>query len=163
MTAGARSDSIGPDGAARAAPLLEVRDLVVHFPILRGVLRRRVGSVRAVDGVSFDVRAGETLGLVGESGSGKSTTARALLRLEEPTSGSVRFEGEELTRLGGEALRARRRHLQMIFQDPYASLNPRMRVGRIVREPLDVHAIGDPAERDGRVLALLERVGLDAR
>ncbi|HSW31028.1 MAG TPA: oligopeptide/dipeptide ABC transporter ATP-binding protein [Longimicrobiales bacterium] len=146
-----------------SVPLLEVRDLVKHFPIQRGFLRRTVGTVRAVDGVSFDVLQGETLGLVGESGSGKSTLARTVLRLEEPTSGSVRFDGEELAGLAGEALRLRRRHMQMIFQDPFASLNPRMRVGSIVREPLDIHRVGEPRERDGRVAALLERVGLERR
>ncbi|MHB1192715.1 MAG: ABC transporter ATP-binding protein [Longimicrobiales bacterium] len=146
-----------------SVPLLEVRDLVKHFPIQRGFLRREVGTVRAVDGVSFDVLQGETLGLVGESGSGKSTLARTVLRLEEPTSGSVRFEGEELAGLAGEALRLRRRHMQMIFQDPFASLNPRMRVGSIVREPLDIHRVGESQERDERVAALLERVGLERR
>jgi oligopeptide transport system ATP-binding protein len=155
--------SPGRPGAVAAASLLEVRDLVKHFPIQRGFLRRTVGVVRAVDGVSFDVLQGETLGLVGESGSGKSTVARTLLRLEEPTSGSVRFEGDDLAGLGGEALRLKRRHMQMIFQDPFSSLNPRMRVGSIVREPLDVHRVGEPGERDERVAVLLERVGLERR
>ena len=142
-------------------PLVEVRNLEKHFPIQRGVLRRQVGAIRAVDGVTFDIREGETLGLVGESGSGKSTTGRTLLRLEEPTAGTVRFQGADLTALGPEELRRARRHMQMIFQDPYASLNPRMSVGRILREPLDIHCVGAPSERDGRVDALLERVGLD--
>ena len=146
-----------------AGPLVEVRDLTKHFPILRGLLRRRVGAVRAVDGVTFDVRRGETLGLVGESGSGKSTTARAVLQLEPPTSGSVRLEGTELVGLPPEELRLLRRHMQMIFQDPYASLNPRMSVRRIVGEPLDIHGIGTPVEREVRVAELLERVGLDGR
>jgi oligopeptide/dipeptide ABC transporter ATP-binding protein len=149
--------------AAVPTPLLEVRDLTVHFPVLRGFLRRRAGTVRAVDGVSFDLRAGETLGLVGESGSGKSTLARALLRLDPPTSGSVRFDGADLARLDAEALRSVRRHIQMIFQDSFASLNPRMRVGAIVREPLDVHGLGEAAARDALTVALLERVGLGAR
>jgi oligopeptide transport system ATP-binding protein len=113
-----------------------------------------------VDGVTFDVLAGETLGLVGESGSGKSTTGRALLRLVEPTGGSVTFQGEDVTALAPEALRAARRHMQMIFQDPYASLNPRIPVGRIVREPLDIHAMGSARERDARVAELLDLVGL---
>ena len=146
-----------------AAPLLEVRELVVHFPIHRGLLRRRAGSVRAVDGVTFDVRAGETLGLVGESGSGKSTVGRSVLRLEPPTSGSVRFGGEDLATLPPGELRARRRQMQMVFQDPHASLNPRMSVGGIVREPLDIHGVGAPGERRSRVDELLERVGLDRR
>lgn len=144
-------------------PLVEVRDLVKHFPIERGFLRRRVGSVRAVDGVSFDVRPGETLGLVGESGSGKSTTARVLLHLEAPTSGTVLFEGTALAGLTGEALRRRRRHMQMIFQDPYASLNPRLSVGHTLREPLDIHGLGTREERRSRVAELLERVGLEPR
>jgi oligopeptide/dipeptide ABC transporter ATP-binding protein len=148
--------------APAADPLVEVRDLRTHFPIRRGVLRRTVGAVRAVDGVSFHVRAGETLGLVGESGSGKSTTGRTLLRLEKATSGRITFDGQELATLGGAALRRARRNMQMIFQDPYASLDPRMRIGAAVREPLDVHGIGTPAEREARVLELLERVGLEA-
>jgi len=142
------------------APLLRVRDLKVHFPIRAGVLQKTVGAVRAVDGVSFDVYPGETLGLVGESGSGKSTTGRSILQLERPTAGSVMFRDEELTALSGAALRARRRHMQMIFQDPYASLNPQMTVATILREPLDVHRLGTSAERDARVAELLERVGL---
>jgi len=150
-------------GSGAPAPLLEVRDLAVHFPVLRGFLRRRVGAVRAVDGVSFDVGRGETFGLVGESGSGKTTVARAVLRLETPTAGTVRFEGEDLAGLGREALRLRRRHMQMIFQDPFSSLNPRMSVGAIVREPLDVHGIGEDGERNERVAGVLERVGLEAR
>jgi len=145
------------------APLLEVRELVKHFPIRRGVLRRRVGAVRAVDGVTFDVASGETLGLVGESGSGKSTVGRSVLRLEPPTSGTVRFDGEDLGALPPGALRARRRQMQMVFQDPYASLNPRMSVGAIVREPLDIHGVGAPGERRSRGEGLLERVGLDPR
>ncbi|MEQ9401420.1 MAG: ABC transporter ATP-binding protein [Longimicrobiales bacterium] len=143
-------------------PLLQVRDLVKHFPIRRGLLQRRTGAVRAVDGVTFDVHPGETLGLVGESGSGKSTTGRAILRLHEPTSGSVRFRGVELTTLGQDEMRRTRRHMQMIFQDPYASLNPRHTVGGTIREPLDVHGVGAPGERADRVAALLERVGLEA-
>jgi oligopeptide/dipeptide ABC transporter ATP-binding protein len=145
-----------------AEPLLRVRNLTQHFPVRRGVLRRQVGMVRAVDGVSFDVVAGETLGLVGESGCGKSTTARSILQLLPPTSGSVRFDGEELTTATRAAMRARRRDLQMVFQDPYASLNPRMSVAAILREPLEIHRLGSAAARRVRVGELLNLVGLDA-
>jgi oligopeptide/dipeptide ABC transporter ATP-binding protein len=141
-------------------PLVAVRELVKHFPINRGVLRRQVGAVQAVDGVSFEIPAGETLGLVGESGSGKSTTGRALLRLVQPTSGSVWFDGENITSMDAEKLRSRRRDMQMVFQDPFASLNPRIPVGATIREPLDIHDIGDPAARSARVDGLLDRVGL---
>ena len=143
-------------------PLLAVRDLVRHFPITSGVFRRRVGTVRAVDGVSFDVAPGETLGLVGESGCGKTTTGRAILRLIEPTSGTVRFEGTDVLALRGEALRRMRRRMQIVFQDPYSSLNPRMTVGAIVREGLTVHRLAEGAEADARVRRLLEEVGLRA-
>ena len=120
--------------------LLEVRDLVMHFPLTQGIIfQRKVGAVRAVDGVSFAIQRGETLGLVGESGCGKSTTGRAILQLYRPTSGTVQFEGVELTKLKGESLRKMRRKMQMIFQDPYASLNPRMTVGDIIGEPIKVH------------------------
>ncbi|GMV05113.1 MAG: hypothetical protein AMXMBFR53_13930 [Gemmatimonadota bacterium] len=134
-----------------------------HFPILRGFLRRQVGAIRAVDGVTFDIHAGETLGLVGESGSGKSTTGRLVLNLETPTSGTVSFQGTALGGLGPEGMRRHRRHMQMIFQDPYASLNPRIRVGRTVGEPLRIHGVGSGEEREARVAELLERVGLDPR
>jgi oligopeptide/dipeptide ABC transporter ATP-binding protein len=134
----------------------------VHYPVRRGILRRQVGAVRAVDGIDFEIRRGETLGLVGESGCGKSTTGRALLQLQEATSGTVTFDGEDLTNMKGERLRTARRHMQMIFQDPYASLNPRHTVGRIVREPLEIHAIGTATERAARVKELLTLVGLDA-
>ena len=119
--------------------LLEIRDLVKHFPIRHGLLQRQVGAVRAVDGVSFDVLRGETLGLVGESGCGKSTTARVMLRLMDPTSGSVKFEGEEIATAKGARLKALRRGMQMIFQDPYSSLNPRKTVGTIIGEPFAIH------------------------
>jgi oligopeptide transport system ATP-binding protein len=143
--------------------LLTVTDLKVHFPIRRGVLfDRTVGHVKAVDGVSFELEEGQTLGLVGESGSGKSTTAYAVLQLLRPTSGSVRFAGQELTRLRGEALRRTRREIQIVFQDPYASLNPRMTVGRIVAEPLQTHGLGTRRSRRASVARLLELVGLDA-
>ena len=148
--------------ASRGDQLCRVEGLVKHFPIHRGFLRRQVGAIQAVDGISFTINAGETLGLVGESGSGKSTAARALLQLEEPTDGRVFFQDAELTRLDTEALRGMRQQMQMIFQDPYASLNPRMRVLSIVREPLDIHGIGSPSERNGHVYDLLEMVGLNA-
>jgi len=141
--------------------LVQVRDLRTHFPIRRGALRRVVGAVKAVDGITFDILEGETLGLVGESGSGKSTTARTILRLIEPTSGSVSFNGDDLTRLSPVNLRSARQQMQMIFQDPYASLNPRHTVRRIVREPLDIHGIGSAASREARVLELLVLVGLE--
>jgi oligopeptide/dipeptide ABC transporter ATP-binding protein len=142
--------------------LLEVRDLRKHFPIRRGVFSRISGWVRAVDGVSLRIRAGETLALVGESGSGKTTTGRCILRLLEPTAGAIRFAGVDLLSLPPRDLRRMRRQIQVIFQDPYGSLNPRLRVGTIVREPMDIHRIGSGRkERDGMVAALLERVGLD--
>jgi len=147
---------------APGAVLCRVDELKKHFPVRRGFLRRQVGTIRAVDGISFTILAGETLGLVGESGSGKSTAARALLQLEKPTGGRVHFQNMELTSLDPEKLRRTRQQMQMIFQDPYASLNPRMRVLSIVREPLDIHNIGSPAERDRQVFELLEMVGLDA-
>ncbi|HEX9426150.1 MAG TPA: dipeptide ABC transporter ATP-binding protein [Candidatus Polarisedimenticolia bacterium] len=144
------------------APLLEVRDLVKHYPIRRGLLARVTGAVRAVDGVSLTIGPGETLALVGESGSGKTTTGRCILRLVDPTSGSIRFDGVDFLALPPRALRRMRRQIQVIFQDPYGSLNPRMRVGTIVREPLDIHRIGaNRRERDGMVADLLARVGLE--
>jgi oligopeptide/dipeptide ABC transporter ATP-binding protein len=145
-----------------SAPLLEVRDLVKRFPVRRGMFSRVSGWVGAVDGVSIDVRQGETLALVGESGSGKTTTGRCVLRLEDPTSGSIRFEGVDLLALPPGEMRRMRRHIQVIFQDPWGSLNPRMTIGSIVREPLDIHKVGSGrAERDAMVGRLLERVGLD--
>jgi len=147
---------------APARPLLEVRDLKKHFPIRRGIFSGVSGWVRAVDGVSLHVSAGETLALVGESGSGKTTAGRCILRLLEPTSGSVTFDGIDLLALPPRAMRRMRPQIQVVFQDPYASLNPRMRVGTIVREPLDIHRQGGSRrERDERVAALLRRVGLD--
>jgi oligopeptide/dipeptide ABC transporter ATP-binding protein len=142
--------------------LLEVRGLEKHFPVRRGIFSRVSGWVRAVDGVSFSVRAGETLALVGESGSGKTTTGRCILRLIEPTRGGIRFDGQDLLALPPAAMRRMRRHLQVIFQDPYGSLNPRMTIGSIVREPLDIHRIGSSRkERDAMADRLLERVGID--
>ena len=143
------------------APILEVRKLVKHFPVRRGVFRRTVAQVHAVDDVSFDIRPGETLSLVGESGSGKTTTGRCVLRLVEPTSGEVRFEGQDILGLDPGALRKLRRKTQVIFQDPYSSLNPRMKVGSIVAEPLVIHRVGTRQERAERTAELLAMVGLD--
>jgi oligopeptide transport system ATP-binding protein len=143
-----------------SAPLLEVKDLTKHFHIAGGI-GRPAGTVRAVDGVSFSIRRGETVGLVGESGCGKTTTGRCILQLERPTSGRVIFEGEDLAALDESALRAVRRRVQVIFQDPYSSLNPRMTIGQIIAEPLKVHGIlPDKAQREARVRELLEQVGL---
>lgn len=142
--------------------LVRVENLKKHFPIRRGFLiQRQVGAIKAVDGISFDIHRGETLGLVGESGCGKTTTGRTLLQLYRPTSGSVYFEGENLVDMKGERLRRQRRKMQMIFQDPYASLNPRMTVGRIIREPLEVHNVGSAKERQARVQELLGLVGMN--
>lgn len=144
-------------------PLLEITDLVKHFPITSGVLvDRQIGQVRAVDGVSFVLNEGETLGLVGESGCGKSTLCRVILQLTAPTSGSVRFRGVELVGRSRRDLRPLRREVQMIFQDPFASLNPRRRVGQIIGDPMRLHGIADGAELKSKVAELLERVGLHA-
>ena len=142
--------------------MLSVRGLTKHFPIRSGWLQRVTGAVKAVDDVSFDIGRGETLALVGESGCGKTTTGRALLRLIEPTSGSVHFDGTDLLALKGDALRRMRRHLQIVFQDPYGSLNPRMTVGATIREGLIVHQLAEGAEADRRVARLLDEVGLRA-
>jgi oligopeptide transport system ATP-binding protein len=142
--------------------LLDVKDLVKHFPVQQGVLASRLGKkVRAVDGVSFTVRKGETLGLVGESGSGKSTAGRAIMRLLEPTSGSVTFDGIDVLKLKGKSLKDFRRNVQIIFQDPYASLNPRMTIGEIVTEPLKIHRIGTSREQIKQAKELLEITGLN--
>jgi peptide/nickel transport system ATP-binding protein len=143
-----------------APALLEVTDLVKHYPVRSGVLRRRAGTVHAVDGVSFALRAGETLGLVGESGCGKSTVARAVLRLVEPTAGSIAIDGRDITHLGKSELRPVRRSMQIIFQDPFASLNPRMRASDIVGEPLSVHGLAAGTELKARVAHLFDQVGL---
>jgi ABC-type glutathione transport system ATPase component len=141
-------------------PLVDVQHLVKEFPVRRGLFGSR-GVVRAVDGVSFSIDPGETFSLVGESGSGKTTTGRCVLRLVEPTAGTIRFRGVDLRGLSDADLRRERRHMQIVFQDPYTSLNPRMRAGRIVEEPLEIHGVGSPSERSARVQALFERVGLD--
>lgn len=142
--------------------LIRVEELKKHFPIMRGlIIQRQVGAVKAVDGISFDIKRGETLGLVGESGCGKSTTGRTILRLHEPTSGKVFYRDENLADAKPEKMRRFRRDLQIIFQDPYASLNPRMTVGNIVAEPLEVHGIGNQRERRERVQELLKLVGLN--
>ena len=148
------------DPAIASRPVLQVDALVKHFPLRGGLFAREVGTVQAVDGVSFALAAGETLGLVGESGCGKSTTGKAILRLVDPTSGTITLEGEDITRLDRAAMRPRRRHLQVIFQDPYASLNPRMNAGEIVGEPLHNYAIASGAARTERVAQLFARVGL---
>lgn len=141
--------------------LVKVDNLKKHFPIMRGVFRRQVGAVQAVDGVTFDIYEGETLGLVGESGCGKSTTGRVVLQLLDPTAGSVLFKGKDLTTLSKGDLRRQRRDMQMIFQDPYASLNPRMTVGNIIGEPLKIQKLGNADERKQRVQELLQVVGLN--
>src|SRR5436305_19317 len=142
------------------APLLSVQGLKKYFPVRRGVLSRIVAEVKAVDGVSFDVAPGETLGLVGESGSGKTTVGRCILRLIEPTGGTITFEGTDVGALGAGDMRRMRRNMQIVFQDPYASLNPRMTVATIVAEPLIVHGGMSSRDRDARVVQLLETVGL---
>ncbi len=141
-------------------PLLDARDIVKHYPILGGVLMRQVASVKAVDGVSLAIDAGETLGLVGESGCGKTTFGRTILRLEEPTAGEIFFQGRSILGNSRNQMQALRREMQIIFQDPFSSLNPRKTVGQIIGEPLLVHGVKDRQERDRRVLELLEVVGL---
>jgi oligopeptide/dipeptide ABC transporter ATP-binding protein len=147
---------------APAAPRLSVRGLTKHFPIRSGILQRVTGAVKAVDEVSFDVARGETLALVGESGCGKTTTGRALLRLIEPTRGSVQYDGTDFMALEGESLRRMRRHVQIVFQDPYGSLNPRLTVGAAIKEGLLVHQLAEGSAADRRVAQLLDEVGLRA-
>ncbi|MGN6359915.1 MAG: ABC transporter ATP-binding protein [Thermomicrobiales bacterium] len=154
---GTNGVATNPDGS-----LLDVQNLVMHFPLTKGIIiQRKVGAVQAVDGVSFSVKRGETLGLVGESGCGKSTTGRAILQLYKPTSGQVMFHGRDLTTLDGGDMRKMRRYLQMIFQDPYASLNPRMTVGNYIAVPMQILNLVAKNERNDRVQELLETVGLN--
>ncbi|MGF1430250.1 ABC transporter ATP-binding protein [Kitasatospora sp. LaBMicrA B282] len=170
MTEGATAlGAPGPQGASfgkdlsDGEPILQIRDLVKHFPLTRGVVvKKQIGAVKAVDGVSFDLHKGETLGVVGESGCGKSTLAKVLMNLEPATSGSVRYKGEEISRLSGAALKAVRRNIQMVFQDPYTSLNPRMTVGDIIGEPYEIHPeVAPKGERRKAVQDLLDVVGLN--
>jgi oligopeptide/dipeptide ABC transporter ATP-binding protein len=146
--------------AGTIAPLLAVRDLKKHFPIKSGLLGRTTSSVKAVDGISFDVMPGEVVGLVGESGSGKTTAGRTILRLVEPTSGEIVFDGTDIARIPAPAMRDWRRRMQIIFQDPYASLNPRMTVGEIVGQALKIHRLASGADMEDRVVQLLQKVGL---
>ncbi|MCX0245832.1 MULTISPECIES: ABC transporter ATP-binding protein [Streptomyces] len=148
---------------AGGEPILEVRDLVKHYPLTQGILiKKQVGAVKAVDGVTFDLGAGETLGVVGESGCGKSTVARLLVQLEKPTAGAIRYKGEDITKLSGRALKAVRRNIQMVFQDPYTSLNPRMTVGDIIGEPYEIHPeVAPKGSRRRKVQELLDVVGLN--
>ncbi|MEU3061308.1 dipeptide ABC transporter ATP-binding protein [Streptomyces subrutilus] len=146
-----------------AEPLLEVTGLVKHYPLTQGIVfRRQIGAVKAVDGVSFTLAAGETLGIVGESGCGKSTVAKMLVNLERPTSGAISYKGEDITKLSGRALKAVRRNIQMVFQDPYTSLNPRMTVGDIIGEPYEIHPeVAPKGDRRRKVQDLLDVVGLN--
>ena len=148
---------------AQATPLVQVQDLKMHFPIYTGIFRKHTGDVKAVDGVSFDIMAGQTLGLVGESGCGKSTVGRAMLRLYEPTAGRVLIDGEDVARMAPEALRKKRPTMQMVFQDPQASLNPRMSLAEIVSEPLDEHTNWTRDQKLERVYELMDQVGLNRR
>ncbi len=160
------TDLLDSAAASKTSPgeaLLTVTDLKKHFPIMKGVFKRQVGAVRAIDGVSFDIHRGETLGLVGESGSGKSTTGRVILQLDGATAGSVQFEGRELTTLSNDEMRKLRPRMQMIFQDPHACLNPRMTVASIIGEPLSVHGTARKKERHDRIAELLSLVGLDPK
>jgi oligopeptide transport system ATP-binding protein len=149
--------------AAPARNLVEVRDLKMHFPVYTGILRRQTGAIKAVDGVSFDIREGETLGLVGESGCGKSTVGRALIRLYDPTAGSVVIDGEDIATLSPDMLRRKRPTMQMVFQDPQASLNPRMTLSQIISEPLDEHTKWGADQKMARVHELMDAVGLNRR
>ncbi|MEA2584932.1 MAG: oligopeptide transport system ATP-binding protein, partial [Thermomicrobiales bacterium] len=162
MAVDRRTQPMPSTNGKNGSNLLEVNNLVMHFPLTQGIIfQRKVGAVQAVDGVSFGVKRGETLGLVGESGCGKSTTGRAILQLYKPTAGEVVFDGKDLTKLDGGDMRRMRRHLQMIFQDPYASLNPRMTVGNIISEPMQIHHLVPKGQRNQRVQELLQTVGLN--
>jgi oligopeptide/dipeptide ABC transporter ATP-binding protein len=154
------SQAVSQPAAANGKPLLEVRGLKTYFPVKRGLLQRKVADLKAVDDISFDVMPGETLGLVGESGCGKSTAGRTILRLIPATAGSVRYDGAPVFEMGGAALKAMRRQMQIVFQDPVGSLNPRMTVGRILSEPIAVHRLARGTDLRDRVASLLERVGL---
>ncbi|CAM5685708.1 ABC transporter ATP-binding protein OS=Streptomyces aurantiogriseus OX=66870 GN=GCM10010251_18580 PE=4 SV=1 [Streptomyces aurantiogriseus] len=147
----------------RGEPILQVRNLQKHFPLTQGILfKRQIGAVKAVDGVSFDLHQGETLGIVGESGCGKSTVAKLLMNLERPTAGEIFYKGQDITKLSGRALKAVRRNIQMVFQDPYTSLNPRMTVGDIIGEPFDIHPeVAPKGDRRRKVQELLDVVGLN--
>ena len=159
----ATSEHGAPRAAPRREPILQVRGLVKHFPLTRGIVfRKQVGAVQAVDGVTFELYAGETLGIVGESGCGKSTVAKLLMNLEQPTAGEIIYKGDDITRLSARALKTVRRNIQMVFQDPYTSLNPRMTVGDIIGEPYDIHPeVAPKGERRRRVQDLLDVVGLN--
>ncbi|CAO3424098.1 ABC transporter ATP-binding protein [Azospirillum doebereinerae] len=152
----------GHTAARTGEPLLRIRGLQKRFPILGGLLRRPKGWVNAVDDLSLDIHRGEVVGLVGESGSGKTTAGRSILRLLEPSAGSIRFDGREITGLSTSEMRAQRRRMQIVFQDPYASLDPRQRVRDVIGEALVIHGIGTPADRRDRIATLLEKVGLTA-
>jgi peptide/nickel transport system ATP-binding protein len=154
------STAAGPGPQAEARPLVRVTELVKHFPIRGGMLQRQIGTVQAVDGVSFEIHRGETLGLVGESGCGKTTVGRLILRLLEPTSGSIQFDGTEITTVKGAALKPYRRRMQIIFQDPYASLDPRTPIGDSIGEGLRIHGLGTDAERREKVRKMMDLVGL---
>ncbi|MEC3996783.1 dipeptide ABC transporter ATP-binding protein [Actinacidiphila sp. DG2A-62] len=158
-----RTEPAAQPAAAGREPVLRVRGLVKHFPLTRGIVfKKQVGAVQAVDGVDFDLYPGETLGIVGESGCGKSTVARLLMNLEQPTAGEIIYKGEDITRLSGRALKAVRRNIQMVFQDPYTSLNPRMTVGDIIGEPYEIHPeVAPKGDRRRRVQELLDVVGLN--
>ncbi|OSC74549.1 peptide ABC transporter ATP-binding protein, partial [Streptomyces sp. BF-3] len=157
----AREDAAAP--YTEGDPILQVRDLAKHYPLTQGILfKRQIGAVRAVDGVDFDLYAGETLGIVGESGCGKSTVAKMLVHLERPTAGAIRYKGEDISKLSGRALKAVRRNIQMVFQDPYTSLNPRMTVGDIIGEPYEIHPeVAPKGSRRQKVQDLLDVVGLN--
>ncbi len=155
--------SSNPTSASQtaAAPLIRVRDLKKHYPIKQGVLRRTVGQAKIVDGLTFDIPAGETLALVGEPGNGKSTAGRTILQLETPTSGQVFYDNQDLTAMNKGDVRRMRQHLQMIFQDPYTALNPRLTAGQLIAEPLTIHNVGGEGERDQHVQELMRQVGLN--
>ena len=161
-TAAIPIQAAAPANVPADVPLVQVRDLVKHFPVHGGILQRTVGQVQAVDGVSFDIQRGETLGLVGESGCGKTTVGRLLLRLIEPTSGTIHFDGVDLTAITGSALKPYRRRIQIIFQDPYASLDPRTPIGDSIGEGLRIHGLGTSAERRAKVSRMMDMVGLQS-